>query len=79
MSFSAINNVSVLFNNCNSTIVFLQQACHANPGADKKWAESSSYNSIRLFLKFSIHLQVIMYHFEHTCHVNYLGFLALIL
>ena len=33
--------------------VFFKQAFHANPGADKKRAGSSSYISMHLFLKFS--------------------------
>ena len=42
-----------MVNNSSSTPVFLKQACHANPGAYKRWAGSSSYISIHLFLKFS--------------------------
>ena len=53
MPFSTVNNISVLVDNSNSTLVFFKQACHANLGADKKWAGSSSYISIDLFLKFS--------------------------
>ena len=52
MSFSTISNISVLVNNYNSASVFFKQACHANPGADKQLAGSSSYISIHLFLKF---------------------------
>ena len=52
-SFSAINSVSIFVNNSNSTFVFFKHACHANPGADKKRAGSSSYISIHLSLKFS--------------------------
>ena len=33
--------------------VFFKQACHANPGADKKWTGSSCYISIHLFVKLS--------------------------
>ena len=33
--------------------VFFKRACHANPGADKKRAGSSSYISVHLFQKFS--------------------------
>ena len=36
IAFSTINNVSLLVNNSNSTSVFLKQAFHTNPGADKK-------------------------------------------
>ena len=42
-----------MVNNSSSTPVFFKQACHANPGADKRWAGSSSYISVHLFLKFS--------------------------
>ena len=52
MTFSIINNISILLNNSNSTSSFFKNACHANPRADKKWAGSSSYISIHLFLKF---------------------------
>ena len=34
--FSTINSISISVNHCNSTSVFFKQACHANPGADKK-------------------------------------------
>ena len=53
MPFSTINNISISVNNYNSTPVFFKQVCHANPGADKKWAGSRSKNSIHLFPKFS--------------------------
>ena len=53
-SFSTtINNISTSVNNSNFISVYLKQACHTNPGADRKWAGSSSYISIHLFLKFS--------------------------
>ena len=51
--FSNIINISLFVNNSNFTPVFFKQACFANPGADKKWAGSSSYILIHLFLKFS--------------------------
>ena len=52
--FSTTNNISISVNNSNFTPAFFKQACYANPGADKKWAESNSYISIHLLLKFSI-------------------------
>ena len=58
-------------NNSNSTFVFFKRACHANPGAYKKLAGSSSYISIHLSLKFSKfqkHQQAIMYSIEHRNH-----------
>ena len=48
MSFSATSNISILVNNSNSTSVFFKQACQINPGADRKWAGSSSYISMHL-------------------------------
>ena len=39
---SIINNISMSVNNSNFTPVFFKQTFHANPGADKKWAGSSS-------------------------------------
>ena len=44
---------SIFVNSSNFTPAFSKQACYANPGADKKWAESSSYILIHLFLSFS--------------------------
>ena len=38
---SAIINMSLSVSNSSFTPVFFKQACHANPGADKKWAGSS--------------------------------------
>ena len=51
--FLTINNISLSVNNSNFTPVFFTQVYHANPGADKKLAGSSSYISIHFFLKFS--------------------------
>ena len=51
--FSTINSTSISVNNSYFTFVFFKYACHANPGADKKWAGSSSYISIQLSLNFS--------------------------
>ena len=43
-SNSFLSSINILFaNNSNFTPVFFKQACHANPGADKKLAGSSSY------------------------------------
>ena len=50
--FSTIDNISLSVDNSNFTPAFFKQACHANPGADKKWAGSSPYISIHLSLKF---------------------------
>ena len=43
---SIINNISTSVNNSKFTFAFFKHACHANPGADKKWEGSSpSWNS----------------------------------
>ena len=43
-SNSFLSSISIFFaNNSNFTPVFFKQASHANPGADKKLAGSSSY------------------------------------
>ena len=51
--FLTIINISISVNNSNFTLVFFKQACPANPDAGKKWAGSSLYISIHLFLKIS--------------------------
>ena len=52
--FSIINKILIIsVSNSNSIPVSFKQACHANPGADKKWAESSLYSLRHIFLKFS--------------------------
>ena len=51
--FSTISNISTSVKSSNFISVFLKHACHANPVADRKWAGSSSYISMHLFLKFS--------------------------
>ena len=53
MPFSAIDYISVSVNNSNSTSAFFKHAYHANPGPERKWAESSSYISIHLLRKLS--------------------------
>ena len=45
-SFSVSNNILISVNNSNFTFVFLKQACHVNPGADKTSAGSSLYISV---------------------------------
>ena len=51
--FPTIRSISIFVNKSNSTFFFFNYACHANPGADKKGAGSSSYISVYLSLKFS--------------------------
>lgn len=41
MSFSTINNISGWVNSYKFTFVFFKATCHANPGAERKWAGSS--------------------------------------
>ena len=72
---SNISSMSLSVNNSNSNWVFFKHACHANPGADKKWAGSSSYISMHLSLKFQIHPQVMLYQIEHISHGILLSFL----
>ena len=74
--FSTIINISLFVNNSNFTPVFFEEACHANPGADKKLAGSSSYISILLFIKFS-HTSAsynvsynVSEHIDHNIHLG---------
>ena len=67
--------MSLFVNNSNFATVFFKQACHANIGADKKWAGSSSYISRHLFLKFSKTSASNNHHFQHTDHDIHVGFL----
>ena len=46
--FSTINSISIFVNNSNSTFVFFINACHPNPGEDKKWAAPNPYILIHL-------------------------------
>ena len=50
---SLINSMSTSVSNSKFTSVFFKHACHANPGADRKCAGSSSYISMYVFLNFS--------------------------
>ena len=50
---SIINSMSMSVSNSKFTVVFFfKDACHANPGADKKFVGSSSYISMHVFLNF---------------------------
>ena len=51
--YSTINSRSISVDNSNFTPVIFEPACHANPGADTKWAGSSSYISVHLSQMFS--------------------------
>ena len=46
-------NISISLKRSNFTLVFFKAACHANPGAERSFAGSSSYISRHIFLKFS--------------------------
>ena len=46
-------NISMSFNESNSTPIFFKAACQANPGAEISFAGSRSYISRHMFLKFS--------------------------
>ena len=48
--FSTINKISISVKRSNFTLIFLEAACHANPGAKKNLAGSSSYISRCIFL-----------------------------
>ena len=50
---STINNILISVNRSSFTLVFFKAACHGNPGAVRKWAESSSCISRQVFQKFS--------------------------
>ena len=45
--------MSITVTRFNFTFVFLKAACHANPGAEKSFAGSSSYILRHIFLEFS--------------------------
>ena len=64
-SFSTINSISISVNTSNSTSVFFKHVCHANPGAEKNELYKDHIFQYSCFENFQIHLQVIMYRFEH--------------
>ena len=68
--FSIINNISISVTNSNFISVIFKQACHTNPGADKKCARLSLYSLRHIFLKLSNTSGVIMYHFGHIGYDN---------
>ena len=51
--FSAINNISLSVKRSNFTLVVFKAACHANSGAERNFAGSSSYILRHILLKFS--------------------------
>ena len=53
ISSFTINTISISIKRPNFAFVFVKAACHANPGAERSFAGSSSYISRDLFLKFS--------------------------
>ena len=70
---STNSTISLFFNNLNSISLFFRHASHANPGADKKYAGSSSYILMYLLHSFLIHLLVIVYHCARIDHNNLLN------
>ena len=53
MPFSTINNILISVKRSNFTLVSFEAACHANPGTEGNFAESSFYISRHIFRKFS--------------------------
>ena len=53
-TFITINNISISVKRSNFTLVIFKAACHANLGAEKNVAGSSSDISRLIFRKFSI-------------------------
>ena len=51
-TFSTINNISISVTRSNFILTCFIAACHANPGAERKWEVSSSYISRHILLKF---------------------------
>ena len=65
---STINNMLTSINNSNFPSIFVRHACHANSGADRKYAGPTSHISIHSLQKFRRHLPVTMYHSSLTEH-----------
>ena len=53
ITFSTINNTLMPIKRFYFALVLFEAAFHANPGAEKIFAGSSSYILIHMFLKFS--------------------------
>ena len=41
--YSTISNISISVERSNFTLVFFKATCHANPEAERNFAESNSY------------------------------------
>ena len=67
--------MSISVNNSNSISFFFKQAYHANPGADKNDQHKVHIFQYIYFETFQIHLQVIVYRFEHINHKIHLNVL----
>ena len=52
-SFSSLYNILISVERSNFTLALLKAAWHANPGAERNFAGSSSYTLRGIFLKFS--------------------------
>ena len=72
---SIINRMSMSVSNSKFTFVFFKDACHANPGADKKSAGPSSYIFMHVFLNLSNTSVMITYLFQHISRAILLSFL----
>ena len=56
-------------------IILIKQASYANPRADKNKLDQVHIFQYTCFQSLQIHLQVIMYRFEHTNRGNHRDFL----
>ena len=68
-TFSYHYNIPISAKKVQFCFNLFKVACHANPGAERKWAGSSSYIQIHHQLR-------IMCYFEHMNHDNPLNFLV---
>ena len=57
----------------NFTLFFFEQACHANLVQTRNERDQVHIFQYTCFESFQIHLQAIMYRFEHTSHDNHIG------
>ena len=48
--YSTVSNMSISVKRSNFTLVFFKAACHANPGAERNFAGSSSYISRHIYI-----------------------------
>ena len=67
-AFLTINSISTSVGNSDFMFAFFRNACHTNPGADKKYAGSSSYISMHLLPKLSKLPLITVYHSARIDH-----------